>query len=279
MSFQPIRDGGLDYLPCHYGTRKPLFRGPERTVTKRSILSLGGTQTFGKFVAEPWPERLERSLGRPVVNLGSVNASADLYLGTPHLVDMANAADAVVLEICGAAALSNRFFNVHPLRNDRFLTASSTLKSIYRDVDFTDFAFIRHMLGHLAKTDAKRFGTVVAELQKSWITRMQQLLARIDRPVIGLWLADEAPPQKLCPDTLSPDPLFVTAPMLHAIESGFAAIVQVTPGAQARSLDVPGRIFHQLDMSAANTVFPACIHQEVANTLVPVLEKHLTPAG
>ena len=279
MSFQPIRDGGLDYLPCHYGTTKPLFRGPERPVTDRTVLALGGTQTFGKFIAEPWPERLERSLGRPVVNLGSVNAGTDLYLGAPHLLELANAADAVVLEICGAAALTNRFFHVHPLRNDRFLTASATLQAIYREVEFTEFAFIRHMLGHLAQVDGRRFATVVAELQKIWVARMQQLLARIERPVIGLWLADAAPPQGVGRGTLGPDPLFVTAAMLEQVETGFAAIVHVTPGAEARSLDRPGRIYHQLDLPAAGTVFPAAVHQDVANALAPVLEDHLTLAA
>ncbi len=35
----------------------------------------------------------------------------------------------------GAQNLSNRFYAVHPRRNDRFLRASTLMKTIFREVD------------------------------------------------------------------------------------------------------------------------------------------------
>ena len=51
-----------------------------------------------------------------------------------------------MIQVSGAQNLSNRFHAVHPRRNDRFLRASTLLKTIYRDVDFTEFNFTRHLL-------------------------------------------------------------------------------------------------------------------------------------
>lgn len=273
MSYAPMRDGGPDYQPCHYGTNKPVFRGPEREVTANAIVTLGGTETFGKFIDIPWPERLELQAGKPVVNLGSVNAGLDLYLCAPHLLTKASAGAVTIIQFCGAAALTNRYYAVHPLRNDRFIEASASLQAIYRNVDFSDFHFIRHMLGKLAEIDAKRFEMLVTELQRLWVNRMQQLVKRVDGPVIGLWLADAAAPETVPKDGLGPDPLFVTAPMLDAVSAGFDAIVEVTPGAEAKTPDGAGRVFNQMDRMAAAQVYPARVHQDVADAVEQTLGK------
>jgi hypothetical protein len=60
----------------------------------------------------------------------------------------------------GAQNLSNRLYTVHPRRNDRFLRASGILRTIYRDVDFTEFHFTRHMLDHLRCLSEDRFDIV-----------------------------------------------------------------------------------------------------------------------
>ena len=269
MSYAPLWDGGPDYQPCHYGTTKPVFRGPEREIPSNGIVALGSTETFGKFIEFPWPERLEGGCGKPVINLGCVNSSVDLYLGAPHLLDQARKADAVIVQISGAACLTNKYFAVHPLRNDRFLSASSTLAAIYRNVDFSEFHFIRHMLSTLAQEDPRRFATIVAELQRCWVVRMRHMLRRLDRPVLGLWLADTAPPVELPEGSLGPDPLFVTAAMLDDVRSGFSDIIEVTPGAASRSPDGRGRMFNQMDRHAAAHVYPSDVHQQVADAVLP----------
>lgn len=267
MSYAPIRDGGLDYHPCHYGTAKPVFRGPERKIVPNAVVALGGTETFGKFIEKPWPERLESRLGRPVINLGSVNAGLDLYLGAPHILNASSNATAVILQILGAATQTNRYYAVHPLRNDRFIEASPGLCAMYRNVDFSEFHFIRHLLNELRRHDPRAFGRIVCDLQQLWVQRMRQILTRIEVPVVGVWLADKAPPEEIAPDCLGSDPLFVTAPMLEDLRDGFEVLVEITPGPQARQVSAQGRVFNQMDRMAAAQVYPAQVHQQIAEVL------------
>ena len=74
-------------------------------------------------------------------------------------------AQVTVIQILGAHNMSNRFYTVHPRRNDRFLRASPMLRGIYHDVDFTEFNFTRHMLSRLREISEERFALVVEELK------------------------------------------------------------------------------------------------------------------
>lgn len=266
---QGIDHSGLSYEPVTYGCGRSLFRGPERSIGAGDVVAIGGTQTFGKFIARPWPERLEHRLHRAVVNLGSVNAGIDLFLHVPELITQVHRADAVVLEVFGAAHLSNPYFTVHPLRNDRVVAANGPLRRLYPDVDFSEVAFLRHMLGLLQKKDEKRFRLMVSVLQKVWLERMEVLLAALDRPVVALWLGDGPPARQAM--AFGTDPLFVSRGMMDRVAPRLAGIVEVTPGPEARTPDKPGRVFGPLDQGAAETVFPPAIHEDIAEAVVPVL--------
>ncbi|MEZ5723123.1 MAG: DUF6473 family protein [Paracoccaceae bacterium] len=75
--------------------------------------------------------------------------------------------------------MSNRFYAVHPRRNDRFLRASNLLKTIYREVDFTEFNFTRHLLTRLKELSEDKFMMVEQEL-KAWVARMKTLVSKIE---------------------------------------------------------------------------------------------------
>mgnify|MGYP007100961825 CR=1 FL=1 len=97
MTYERIGPAALDYMPCRYGSSKILFRGPRRRLDKPYIAFLGGTETYGKFLAEPYPALVEAGLGRVCVNLGAVNAGADIYLNEPSLLEVIAGAEAVVI--------------------------------------------------------------------------------------------------------------------------------------------------------------------------------------
>ncbi|MEO1779366.1 MAG: DUF6473 family protein, partial [Pseudomonadota bacterium] len=149
MSFDTLGPGGLDYLPCRYGTSKILFRGPKRTLDAPYVAFFGGTTTYGKFVETPFPALLEQDLGMTCVNFGCVNAGVDLYAADPVLREAATQARVTVLQVISPRNMSNRFYKVHPRRNDRFIEASPLLRTIYREVDFAEFNFTNHMLQRL----------------------------------------------------------------------------------------------------------------------------------
>ena len=165
MAFEYPGDGSLDYYPCRYGTSRVMFRGPRRDLDRPYVAMLGGTETYGKFVPEPYPALTEAATGLRVVNLGYVNAGLDLYLKDADVLETAAQARLTVVQIMGAQNLSNRFYTVHARRNDRFLHASPLLRHIYREVDFTEFSFTRHMLHSLQAVSIDRFEVLAEELR------------------------------------------------------------------------------------------------------------------
>lgn len=212
--------------PCRYGTSSLLFRGPARPVEGRYVVALGGTETNGKFLAEPYPDRLERMLGLPVINLGLANAGVDVFLNDSGLLPVLQGAVSAVVQIVGAQNLSNRFYAVHPRRNDRFVAARPALRALYPEVDFTEFSFTRHLLQGLRQCSETRFETVAEELRLQWVDRMARLLALLPRPVL-LWFSDVPPPRPGGGAVLGRAPLFVDQAMIAALRQRVAAYVEL----------------------------------------------------
>lgn len=185
--------GGLDYYPCHYGGSRLNFRGPERDLSGAYLALLGGSETFGRLVATPFAVLLEEELALPVANLGNQNAGPDLYLADRAALKVAMGAQAAVVQITGAHNLTNRFYRVHPRRNDRFVAATPVLRALYRDVDFAEIHFTRHLMQVLRSRGAERFALVVSELKVVWLQRMTELLEALPKQRLLLWVADRAP--------------------------------------------------------------------------------------
>ena len=169
MTYDILGLGALDYLPCRYGTSKLTFRGPRRALEGPYVAFLGGIVTFGKFIEQPFPLRVEHLMGVTSVNFGQVNAGLDVFANDASILEVAAQSKVTVMEATGAANMSNRFYTVHPRRNDRFLHAMPDLRRLYHDVDFTQFSFTHHMLGHLQQKDAVRFTEVQRVLQRTWV--------------------------------------------------------------------------------------------------------------
>jgi Domain of unknown function (DUF6473) len=245
--------GALDYFPCRYGASRQTFRVPD-----------------------PYPVLLEEWLGLPVVNLGCPNAGLDVFAEDPALIAVANRASAVVVQVLGAQNLSNRFYSVHPRRNDRFLGATPALRALYRDVDFTEFAFTRHLLMALQRIGPDRFATIAAELRQVWMRKMHGILAEIRVPVVLLWVGDQAPPMAAAADDLWRGPLLVDAEMMAGITAQAAGRVDVVVSAAARAMGVSGMAFAPVDAPVAKGLPGPTAHREVARALRPALEHVLS---
>lgn len=261
---------GLEYYPCRYSGSRVLFRGPRRSLEADYVAFLGGSETYGLFIPEPVSTLVEKALGQACVNFGNVNAGLDLYLNDPEVLRAASGARAVVLQVMGAQAISNRYYAVHPRRNDRFLKANTRLLALYPEVDFTEFSFVRHMLGALHDTCPDRFTRVVEELQAAWIARMTHLLSVIKGQVVLLWFSDQPPPENA--GALSGrGPLFVNRAMIKAISPRTTCNVEVAASAQALGRGTRGMIFGEMETTAAEAQLGPLAHEEAASALVPVL--------
>ena len=267
MSYEHRGRMPLDYHPVALPGSVLRFRGPLAEAGGPSIVCLGGSETFGRFIHAPFPAQLDRALPVPVLNLGVVNAGLDVMMGDPAIAAALQGARAVVLQVTSAHNMTNRFYTVHPRRNDRFVTASAMLRTIYPQVDFTEFHFTRHMLKHLMAVSADRFEIVRDELQTAWVARMRRFVDAIGVPVHLLWLSNRAPDDAAMSD-LAIDPLFVTARMLDDIAEVAASVTVATPQAVELADSVQGKFFGPREVAAARLLPGPDLHDRAAEVLM-----------
>lgn len=272
MAFAFPGSGALDYYPCRYGGSKLMFRGPQRDLDGPYCAVLGGTETYGKFLPRPWPVLAEAQTGRRMVNLGLVNAGPDVYLAEPEVIAIASRAQVTVVQVMGAANLTNAYYAVHPRRNDRFLRAENSLRQVYPGVDFTEFHFTRHLLMSLHDAAPDRFAAIAADLRQTWIARMRSLLTRIDSPTILLWMGDRPPPPP-GQAGLARDPVLVDAAMVHAVRPHATAYLEVVFSDRARTEGVAAKSFAELERTAAEEVPGPLAHREVADALAQAMRQ------
>lgn len=275
MAYAYPGDGALDYYPCRYGKSKLLFRGPRRDLQRDYVAVLGGTETYGKFVPVPYPALVEQATGIRMVNLGCVNAGLDAYVNEPAVLEIAARARATVVQIVGAQNLSNRYYAVHPRRNDRFLGAAPVLRTMFREVDFTEFHFTRHMLQALQTASTERFEVVAEELRAAWVARMIALLDLIAGRTVLLWMADHAPPAPGRRPGLGHDPILVDAEMIAAVRAHASDYLEAVSSAGARAAGLAGMAFAPMEQPAALEVPGPMVHAEVARELAAVLQRML----
>lgn len=271
MTYEHLGLRPLDYRPVRYAGSRLAFRGPHRNRTGGYVACLGGTETFGSFVARPWPALLEEYLATTCVNLGLPNAGPDVFARDRGLRRMAQGARAVVLQLPCAMNLSNRFYRVHPRRNDRFLQAAPPLRDLYPDVDFTEFHFTRHLVQRLAAISPTRFARLRAGVQEAWIARMTGVLRDMTPPVVLLWMANHAPGDGTGSAAPRDDPAFVSRAMLDAIAPRATALVLTVISGPARAQGTLGMRFAPMQADIAAALPGPLAHREVAEAVRPVL--------
>jgi hypothetical protein len=268
MTYEHPGAGALDYFPCRYGASRLAFRGPRARLDRPYVAVLGGTETYGKFIATPWPALLAEETGHCVVNLAGVNAGYDLYLNDPSLIEIATGATHRIVQICGFGNLANRFYSVHPRRNDRFVQALAPLRQLYPDVDFTEFTFTRHLLTALARRGADRFERVAEELMSVWLARLGALAARIGGADAALWLGDAELPATGRRTGLGVPPV-ADLTRIRATLGPATAVIQVVEPRD--SLPAEGMVFAPLEALAAATLPGPIAHLAAAEALTPIL--------
>ncbi|WP_259990648.1 DUF6473 family protein [Sulfitobacter sp. S190] len=273
MTYDVLGPGGLDYLPCRYGTSKLLFRGPQRDLNDPFVAFVGGTETYGKFVPTPFAMAVEQRVGVTCANLGIANAGLDAFLGDGFVMDTVVQARVTVVQALDASNLSNRFYRVHPRRNDRFIEALPPLRALYPDVDFAQFHFTQHLLNYLQVWAPERFVMLRRELEKLWVDRMRQLLGQVAGRAIVIWAARDLP-DDYGSDASRPDiPAFVSKRMLQSVEDLADETVLFAPSEAARAKGTDGMVFNELEAHAASSLMGAPAHEELAARLVPLLDR------
>ena len=276
MAYQRMGRQRPDYLPVRYAGSRLVFRGPRRGLAGGYVACLGGTGTHGTFVDRPWPALLEADLGTVCVNLGLPNAGPDVLACDPGLVQMAQRAHAVVLQLPCAMNLGNPFYRVHPRRNDRFLAAQPALHDLYPEVDFTEFHFTRHLMHRLAAISPARFARLRDGMQKAWVARLSGLLRDLaPSPVVVLWQANHAPGDRADSAAIGAEPAFVSRAMLDTVAPRATATVLAVASATAQAQGTRGMRFPPMQEETAAALPGPLAHREVADALHPVMARLL----
>lgn len=271
MAYERFDENPLNYEFCRYGASKLLFRGPKKNLKKPYNAFIGGTETFGKYLPSPFVQLVEDDSGVQAINFGTMNAGVDAFLKDPSVLDVCSNAKTTVVQVMGAQNMSNRLYTVHPRRNDRFLQASTLLKTIYREVDFTEFSFTRHMLMTLRSISEEKFAIVETELRAAWLARMEHLVRNISGRIVLLTFKDQrATPGGETP-ALGADPLYVDDAMVEQLRSKVSAIVQIDVTDDLVPNSTVGMCFPSLEHNAAAAQPGPDFHAHVAEKLKAVL--------
>jgi hypothetical protein len=265
-------EGGLDYEPCRYGTSRILFRGPQKRPDGSSIVVIGGTETYGKFVQAPYPDLLGAALGRTCVNLGCVNAGVDTFAGDEVVQQICAGAALTVIQLGCAQNMSNRFYTVHPRRNDRFVKASNKLRAIYPQVDFAEISFTRHLLETLEAVSPERFELVREELRNAWVARMRRLVGVIGNRCVLLWMGDHRPEDDHAAGSRA---LYIDRAMLDELSPDVLDVVEVVSPERYAASGTDGMVFPPLQQAAAEVLPGPAHHAAVAEALAGRLGAYL----
>ncbi len=268
MSFEKRGHMPLEYQSVAYPGSVLRFRGPEQDLHDPYVLCLGGSETFGRFIYAPYSAQLDEVLDLRVVNMGVMNAGLDVLMRDPAITAATDGAQAVVLQITGAHNMSNRFYTVHPRRNDRFLKATTMLRTIYPEVDFTEFHFTRHMLTHLKSISQDRFSLIRTELQTAWAARMARFLSKTTAPVHLLWLSNRCPCETDHGRGLGGDPLFVSEALLDQVRAHAASMtLAVSDQKRTKKHATQGMFFAAREEAAARALPGPEAHDRAATAL------------
>jgi hypothetical protein len=131
----------------------------------------GAAQTFGCFVAKPYPSLLADALDMRVVNLGLGSATPSVFASNDRLLEVINGAEFLILQVMAARQEGNSRLEmlgtdlVHDRRHGDDLPAHMAWQRILDE----------------ERSELDRY---IAESQQSWIDHYQQLLAHIKVPVV-----------------------------------------------------------------------------------------------
>ena len=263
MSYQSINAGCSAETMCGYGASKLRFRGPQRELDRPFVACLGGEETFGRFVDSPFPKILERRLDRRCLNLGSLFCGVEALTQDAGLLEIANGAETCVLQMPGLLGQSNRFYRVHPRRNDRFVAPTPELVALYPEEDFTDIHFVRHLLTRLWARSDVRIEVVEQELRRGWLEKISTFLRQLAPPVVVLNLEVEDCALGSFPhERVSVDPA-----MIDAIRPHCAACLDLRVQVCGESDEIEDMLFGTLQQPIAEHMIGPATHRKIAETV------------
>jgi hypothetical protein len=270
-----LRDGHfMDYKLYRLPGVNTYFRGPAVT-SERFIVCVGAAQTFGRFVANPFPALLSRSLEIETLNLGRGAAAPSFPLSQPILMDYINRAQLAIVQVLSGRSQSNSLFQVknHGMvgvhqSDGREMTASEFYEEILRQ----DEGLARE---------------IVAETRANYVRTMIELLESIRVPKILFWISVRTPEyqERWSPPVhglLAEFPQLVNRQMVNELlpycqryveyvsRVGLPQPLPQRSDVETANLELPAKL-PQAELTCMNRYYPSPeMHEEAAARLRPV---------
>lgn len=270
-----LRDGHfIDYKLYRLPGVNTYFRGPAVT-SGRFIACVGAAQTFGRFVADPFPSLLSRSLGIDTLNLGRGAAGPTFPLSQPILMDYINRAQLAIVQVLSGRSQSNSLFQV---KNHGMI---GIRQDDGREMAASDF------YEELLKQDEGLAREIVAETRANYVQKMIELLQAIHVPKILFWFSVRTPEyqERWAPPAhglFAEFPQLVNRQMVDQLRphcqryvecvsrTGLPQPLPQRTGTETAMLALPAKL-PQAELTSMNRYYPSPeMHEEASELLSPV---------
>lgn len=174
----------VDYRIERLNGTEFLVRGPIPDLAGDFIVFLGAAQTFGRFCTKPFPALVGEFLELPILNLGFIGAGPGFFLENEVLIEIANKAKFIVVQVMSARSVSAHPFSVDPFNNGVLINTLTGERKL-ADLQFNDFLL----------RESKQAALELRERFRSeYLFKMKSLLQKLKSPKALLLISNNKHP-------------------------------------------------------------------------------------
>lgn len=236
------------------------------TLRSPKIVFLGAAQTFGRFVASPYPAILGKRLDVSILNISRPGSAPATWLNCEEFFKIANRADIVIYQILSARGTETSFAR-----------SESGGKMLIRKKDGALIS-AELFLQELLQKNPNCAIDYVNEIRSNYVRDTRKLLEKITTPVVGFWFSKRMPKYKFKRGhprggMLGAFPQYVDDHVMEEISELFADTVYCISSSGLPQVLVAR---DGSDRRRENNYYPSpLMHIEAANALEPVCRKYV----
>ncbi|PZO13578.1 MAG: hypothetical protein DCF25_15895 [Leptolyngbya foveolarum] len=171
------------------------MRGPQPASLKPGeyCTSIGAAYTFGRFVAQPYPELLGKALNISSLNLGFSGVGPSFFNQPRHraLIELINRSKFATLSLLSGRSQSNSQFKTAWYSQEQYILENGKVVP-------ADYAYQQL----LDNSDRATVMALVEETRSRYLDEFIRLLEKITVPKVLLWFSKRSPDYEASGDTL-----------------------------------------------------------------------------
>lgn len=271
----------IDYDCAEIPGLSGMWRGPmpKSFEPGQYVLFLGAAQTFGAYVARPFPTQVGEQLGVDILNLSRGGVSPLFFSENPRIRQLIAGARAVVMHAISARMIPTSRFTSIDHMNLMCMRDDSDNRVVDSEVVWQN----------VLKTEpADNLRALVREARDAWVRSMQSIAECATGRTLLLWFSERKPQYDFRSDSLfgifSKFPQLIDQETVYAAKEHYGEYVEIVTqwegGESTQStfskVILPvifggGRLEEQ-QLQTINTYYPTQrMHDKVANALYPKL--------